>query len=340
MAKIGRRNGKYRQATRLMRLLDFLRARRFGATLEELADEFGVTERQMRRDLEAIDAAGYSTTLSLNADGRTRVVVEGSAARAVPLTLRERYGLLAARRVFDVLADTPFAEDVDSIYSKLAASLPDDQRAELKTFGDRFLYVPDGGTKAYRGKEDILDALMTGVIHRVRVHYTYKAAATGETHTGLLEPFAMALYKHGLYVLGVGVPEGEERGVRQTYVFAAERFTKAEHVRGDHFDVPADFHLEKFFEDAFGIFRGGKRQQVVVDFDASVRGRVEARQWHRTQKIKSLRGGGLRLSFSASDMTQVVGWVLDWGAHARVVAPAALVEQVAGMLRAATKQYE
>ncbi len=268
MAKQGRRQGKYRQATRLLRLLEYLRSRRFGATLVELAEEFGVTERQIRRDVDALDEAGHAIEPSLTADGRARVQVSGVRARSVPLTLRERYVLLAARRVFDVLADTPFHEDVRSIYSKIAASLPDDQRADMEAFGDRFLFIPDGGTKAYRGKEDILDGLLTGVIHRLRVRYRYRAA-NGEAHSGLLAPYAMAVYKHGLYVVGCGVPDGKEAGERQTYVFAAERFEEAQHVRGDRFEVPANFKLDEFFQGTFGIFLGGEPQRVVIDFAAA-----------------------------------------------------------------------
>ena len=338
MAKQGRGKGRYRQATRLLRILDYLRARHFGATLEELANEFHVTERQIRRDVDAIDEAGYATTLSLTADGRARVQVEGTSARAVPLSLRERFGLLAVRRVFDVLAGTPFAEDVSHIYSKIAASLPDDQRVQLKTFGDRFIYIPDGGTKPYRGKEDVLDGLFTGVIHRGRVRYRYRPA-TGEAHAGVLEPYAMALYKHGLYVLGCATPDKTQRAERQTFVFAAERFDKAVYQRNQHFEVPSDFRVDEFFQGAFGIFVGGDQRHVVVDFAAPVRARAEARQWHRTQKLKPLPDGGVRLSFHASNLTQVVGWVLEWGSHARAVEPPALVSAVTRELRAATAHY-
>ena len=339
MVKRGRSKGRYRQATRLLRILDYLRGRHFGATLEELAEEFRVTERQVRRDLDAIDEAGYATSMDLNAEGRTRVQVEGTSARAVPLTLGERYVLLAVRRVFDVLTDTPFADDIKHIYSKITGSLTKAQQDEQTAFGERFLYIPDGGTKAYRGKQEILNQLLSGVIRRARVRYRYHPA-TGDVHSGVLEPYAMALYKHGLYVLGCATPDGKERSGRETFVFAAERFDKAEFLRGDHFEVPADFHLQEFFHGAFGIFRGGEAHRVVVDFAAPVRARVEARQWHRTQKLKALPDGGVRVSFDASNLTQVVGWVLEWGSHARAIEPPELVAAVTRELRAAAAQYK
>ena len=73
-----------------------------------------------------------------------------------------------------------------------------EERAEHETFGDRFAHVPDGGTKAYEGKEDVLDALLTGVLSRKVVRHEYRDAR-GRTQRGHLAPFAMVLYKHGPY---------------------------------------------------------------------------------------------------------------------------------------------
>ena len=89
-----------------------------------------------------------------------------------------------------------------------------------------------------------------------------------------------------------------------------------------------------------GIFLGGEKQRVVIDLSATVRERIEARQWHRTQKCQRLPDGGVRLSFEAANLTQVVRWVHGWSVHGRVREPATLVEQVAGILREGAKRYE
>lgn len=54
--------------------------------------------------------------------------------------------------------------------------------------GQRFAYVPDGGTKAYEGKEDLLDALQTGILSRKVVRFWYKdshgRARSGDLFSG------------------------------------------------------------------------------------------------------------------------------------------------------------
>lgn len=327
-SKRGRKAGNYAQTERVLRLLDFLRSRHYGATYAELAERFDVTERQVRRDLEVIENAGLRLDRLAAADGRVKVCLRDAQARAVKLTQRERYGLLAARRVFDVLEGTPFEEDVESIFGKLAGSLPDDERAELERFGERFIYVPEGGTKSYLGKDDVLDALFTGTLKRLRVRFRYRAT-DAEVRAGLLEPYAVVLYKQGLYVVGAALDEAGARRARRPHVYAVERFEAAEFVRGAPFEVPKSFRAERYFDGAFGLYLGDAPAHVVVEFEPAARALVTARTWHRTQRLTDLPSGGVRMEMDVSSLTQVHTWVLGWGPLARAVAPPALVERMA-----------
>jgi DNA-binding transcriptional ArsR family regulator len=95
-------------------MLDRLRGRRRGVLIADLASEFEVTQRQVRNDLVALEEAGYTLEYGRQENRSTVILVEASS-RAVPLTRRERYTLLAVRSMFDVLRDTPFYEDVASV---------------------------------------------------------------------------------------------------------------------------------------------------------------------------------------------------------------------------------
>lgn len=330
----GRREGTYSQATRVLRLADHLR-RHVGLTFGELAERFEVTERQIERDLTALEDAGYALDYVTGDDRRMRVRLAAVRPGTIHLGVRERYTLLAVRRVFDVLRDTAFFEDVESIYEKLAAALPDDGRKHLATLGGRFVYVPDGGTKAYRGKEDVLDALLTGVIRRLRVRYRYRNA-TGAIKSGLMDPHAMVLYRLGLYVIAQTTDDeaaapppadgkkAARRGRRSPHVYAAERFLDAAFVAGQAFEVPADFKVDDYFQGAFGIFRAGdgaERQRVIVDVTKEARPYVEARVWHKSQRLFALPGGGVRLAFDIENLAEVRPWIRSWGELARVREP-------------------
>src|SRR5688500_18521273 len=127
MSMVGRRRGKYSQAQRVLEILRRLTAQRVGLTLAAHASELGVGGRQIRRDLAALDGAGYVVD-SVSIQGRAGVRLADAPTGTIQLSLRERYALLAVRRVFDVLEGTPLYEDTRSIFDKVTTSLPKEQR--------------------------------------------------------------------------------------------------------------------------------------------------------------------------------------------------------------------
>jgi predicted DNA-binding transcriptional regulator YafY len=77
----------------------------------------------------------------------------------------------------------------------------------------------------------------------------------------------------------------------------------------------------------------------VVEFSAAKAHLVSSREWHPTQQVAKQRDGRIRLSFRAPSLTPLVSWILEWGPHARALAPDALVAQVKSELEEAMKQY-
>jgi proteasome accessory factor B len=328
----GRRTGTYSQAARVLRLLDELRDLRNGLPLRDLAARFAVTERQLRRDLAVLEEAGHELAWIDDDDGPRRVKLRVDR-QLVRLGIGDRFALLAIRRVFDVLEGTPLHDYVRSVQDRLIESLPAKDRAELDTFGERFVYVPDGGLKPYKDKAEILDGLLDGVVRRQPVRFRYRTPADKVTG-GTLEPWAIALFRQGLYVIGCATEVNGKATAPlppggKPWVYAAERFELAEPVAAATFEVPKDFKLDDLIQGAFGLWISGQApSHVVIDFDAKVRALIEARTWHPTQRLRRLPDGGVRLAFDVADTTLVKSWVLSWGPLARIREPAALVDAI------------
>src|SRR4051794_24282247 len=166
------RRGDLGHVARTLRVLDELRGFRRGRLLSEIAAQLGASERTIRRDLADLRSAGFEIE-SLAITGRAAARLVEKTYSNIAITRRERYTLLAIGSLFDVLRGTPLYEDVKSLQAKLAQRMTPEEREEHATFGERFAYVPDGGTKAYAGKEDVLDALLTGVLSRRIVRFAY-----------------------------------------------------------------------------------------------------------------------------------------------------------------------
>jgi predicted DNA-binding transcriptional regulator YafY len=336
------RKGDFGQVTRALRVWDALRGFKKGRWVTEIAEQLGVSERTVRRDIQDLQDAGVDIETTKQANRIYARLTEERSYSPVAITKRERFTLLAVRRVFDVFAKTPFLEDVQSVLSKLEQRMSEKERAELTAFGEQFVYMPDHGTKSYEGKDEIIDAIQTGILNRKIVRYRYQGGR-GEPRNGYLAPFRLAMYRHGLYVIGARLKSSDDdvQGA-PLVVFAIERFTEAEHLKAHGFDIPEGSDVRDVLLGAFGphLVDENGPHDVIVEFSAEKAHLVASREWHATQVVSRLANGGVRLALTAPSLAPIVSWVLEWGPHARAIAPDLLVEKVTSELDAARRQYD
>jgi predicted DNA-binding transcriptional regulator YafY len=173
------------------------------------------------------------------------------------------------------------------------------------------------------------------------VRYRY-ADAKRRARSGYLAPFRLAMYRHGLYVIGarLNAPDADV-ATAPLAVFAIERFAEAEHLRRHPFEIPADSRVAEVLAGAFGPYLPDEAgsHDVIVEFSAEKSALVSSRDWHPTQRVTTLADGRVQIAFCAPSLAPIVSWVLEWGPHARAIAPAALVQQVTRELDAARAQY-
>lgn len=352
---MGRKAGKHTQTERCFLILARLRGMPEGIFLADLAEEFNTDRRQIERDLLAMESGTIHCDIikrdRLGPTGATRphavAILREPATKQVTLTRQERFTILAVRRMFDVLAGTPFYDDMQRVCEKLMQRVPKQDRAELAALGERFVYVPDGGTK--RLEEDAmtrLEMLRMAVMNKRVVRYEY-TRASGKRERGYLAPYAMVMYRNGLYVVGRNGKRAEHaasptKATLPRHAYAAERFKAVEMLDGlMTYEMPKELRLDHLFHGAFGIFIGeAEPQRVVVEFARSKAPLALARKWHPMQgEPETLPDGRVRLTFMLRDLKEVRSWILSWGPSARAIEPPALVAQVAQELADASEWY-
>ena len=103
-------------------------------TIDDLAVLCDVTTRTIRRDLQALEESGFPLfDDKSHDDGRTRWSINGQAFKALGagLTLSELCALYFSRTLLESLAGTPFRDDVERAFEKLASVLTPHMRQFL-----------------------------------------------------------------------------------------------------------------------------------------------------------------------------------------------------------------
>ncbi|MFO0684917.1 MAG: WYL domain-containing protein [Sandaracinus sp.] len=310
----------------MLLLLEELRGARAATRLSALAERLHVSERQLRRDAGALVEAGHELAWE-KVDGRAAVKLARPGREAIVPSQRERFSLLAVQRVFSVLEGTPFGDDVQSILGRLFRA---NDASELEAWGRRITYIAAGGIKPYGAdREEILDELLTALIHQNRVDVRYRPA-NGRAKEGVLEPHGLAIYRHGLYFVGAFVG-----GTHANYVLPLERFTSAARRRKERFELPPGFDVATVFENALGVVLGGDPVDVVLELDAKVAHLLDVRRFHRSQRTVTQPDGSVRLTMHVATTPDLISSILAWGEHCRVVEPEELRERIESTLEAA-----
>ena len=123
------------EVIRQWKMLHALAASRHGTTIPALADELNVTTRTIRRDLTALQEAGFPLFDERDEDRGVRWRLDGQVLKGLEtsFTLPELCALYLSRNLLEAVAATPFQRDLGLAFTRLEKLLS----PRLRSFLDR-----------------------------------------------------------------------------------------------------------------------------------------------------------------------------------------------------------
>ena len=300
-------------------------------TIDDLAQRPGVTTRTIRRDLEALQTAGFPLYDETH-DGKKYWTLEQKAFRRLNdtgFTLAEMSALYFSRTLVESLAGTPFERDVRSAFDKLATALT----PGMKQFLDRMPLVmqakAEPGAQATAPRTAEVAKLVEATMQHRRVTMRYHSFSSNREKTYVLEPYRLLFGQGGLYVIGM-VPEyGELR------TFAVDRIEQISLTedRFEPLELPDDA-----FAHSLGVNQGTP-ERIEIDFAPKIARYVRERVWHPSQEVTENANGGLRVTLNVVNDWALKSWILGFGRLATVISPASLAAEIGDELAAAASNY-
>jgi predicted DNA-binding transcriptional regulator YafY len=303
-------------------------------TIDDLAERTGVSTRTIRRDLEALQAAGFPLFDEVH-DGKRFWTLEQRAFRRLDdtgFTLAELTAIYFSRSLVECLAATPFQRDVRSAFDKLATALS----PGMRQFLDRLPLVIQA--KAEPGSQSLGDdpstpvtasrqsaprsarvaQLLDATINHRRAVMRYHSFSSEREKEYLIEPYRLVFAQGGFYVVAY-VPE-----YRALRTFAVERIQSLSltEERFDPMNLPADA-----FENSLGVNQGTP-ERIEIVFEPRIARHVKERVWHPSQQIREESDGRLAMTLDVCNDFALRSWILGFGPLARVVSPPELVRQI------------
>lgn len=313
------------EVIRQWKILKRIEAGRY-TTAQDLADEHGVTERTIRRDIEALQEAGFPLYDDRSDGRKVWRLVEGHRQRLTQtFTLAELAALYFGKNLMSFLGGAPFAQDLEAAFSKIREALPARSLPYLSRIQDLFSARPEP-FKDYSKKKDVIASLIDGTLHQRQLRIEYFSFNSRKTKAYTLDPYRLVYHHGGLYLYARAHEYGEVR------TFAVERISRIE-VLDSGFEVPADFNVAEYARSAFGI-AGGKPVALELVFDSEMAGYVRERVWHESQSLEERTDGSVLLKMNVAGSWELKSWIKGFVPHVRVLQPASLRDEIARELEA------
>ncbi len=313
-------------------LLKTLAARKYGATVKELATEAGVSVKTIRRDLETFQAAHFPLREVVGDYGRKKWHLESTKLPAeLNFTWEEAAALYLGRRLLDPLLGTIFWQAAREAFKKIQAVLEPVPLAYLDKFGAMFCQTLVG-THDYSKKADLIDSLMQAMEDSQTVSMAYQALQATEPVTYIVWPYGLAYHRGSLYLVG------RTRRHNEICHWKVDRIAGVA-LNGEKFERPEDFDLQKHLAKSFGVYQGEGEVCVKVRFAPAVARYVEESTWHPSRRLTRQRDGSVIAEFALDGTEEIKRWIMSFGKHAKVLEPQELRDEMVGELQEAMDLY-
>ncbi len=165
--------------------------------------------------------------------------------------------------------------------------------------------------------EEIFRTVLEGCLKRKSLSLVYYTPARDEKTARKVDPYHLFNYMGTWHLIGYC---HLRQGLRD---FNLSRITDAS-MLDEIFSVKRGFSLREYFDSAFGLYKGGEREEVVLRFTPEKAKWIRDQVWHREQKKKHLPDGSLELTFPVAHFAEVAMEVLKHGSGVEVIEPESL----------------
>jgi predicted DNA-binding transcriptional regulator YafY len=325
---------RYAEVIRQWHTLRDLDSSRHGISINELAVVRDVTTRTIRRDLAALEEAGFSLYNERGDDGTVRWKLNGAPFKTLTdagFSLSELCALYFSRTLIACMAGTPFREDLERAFEKFARLLT----PRMRQFLDRLPSVLTAKAEPIKRRDgrrsrDMIAHLIEATASHRRATIRYHSLSSRRTRDYIVEPHRLVYAQGGLYLTAY-VPD-----YREPRTFAIERLERVT-ILEETFEAPNADERDPF-PHSLGVNQGIP-ERVELVFDAQVAPYIAERRWHASQKLHLRPDGSAEMTLDVCDDPPLRSWILSFGPLVRVVSPPRLSQTVLQELERARANY-
>ena len=320
-----------RQFERLHKIHRLLANRKYPHT-EEISTQLEVNPRTVRRDIAFMrDRFGAPIQFNKSKNGFHYTHAHWEMP-LVPLTEGELLAFFVATVALRGKGVTYEDERLRRALAKIAGSLPEAISVNLGYLFENTSFQSPSHVSV---DGELLDQLYRAIIERETLEFDYFSQHIGKNGKRKADPLLLHNHEGTWYVISFDHAKQDYRD------FHSGRITNLK-TTNEFFEPPEDWDKDDYFEDGFGMYRGGKKTDVEIIFDKhQAKWMRERNCFHRKEKREELPDGKMKLSFTIGEngLGAVARFCLQYAGHCVAVKPDKLREIIKEKLEKALSQH-
>ena len=279
-------------------------------TVQKVADEYEVSTRQVKRDIEYMRDR-FEAPIEWVRAKHHYVYSE----RFKSLEFADQHLVLAYLSIQSLLQNANY---FPAISEQLLASFTSQIPSEYIEASKKIKYqVPAADSL----DPEVFAGICLSLKNKVCLAIEY-INTKNESKERRIEPFNLINYAGNWYIIAW---DHLRQGLRTFHASRIKKLSVTNEPFLDH-GKNIDAEVDKFIQSGYGIFLGEKTRTVKIKFTGKAAQIVRTQTWHPSQKRIQNENGEVELSFEAANLTEVLSKVLSFGSSAAPLAPEELVD--------------
>jgi len=319
----------YTRIHRLFKVITLIQGRN-DWTPKTLAEECGVDERTIFRDLNELEGVGVPIHFDSATNGYR---IDGDFfLPPLQLATDEALALALLCEHIGEQQQIAYLQPAWRALSKIQNQLPASVREEIEALG-RNILIRTAQAVPPDESADVFDRMTFAISQRKALICRYESIdGTAASELFDFEPYTLLFSVRAWYAIGY------HSGRESIRCLKLNRFTRVSRSERTY-TVPDDFSLEGYLGNAWRMIRGEEDHEVVLEFTPSFAQTVSDTRWHHTQQVEFRNDGSAVFRCRVSGLDEIVWWVLSHGPYCRVVKPPQLQARVLELAKKTAALY-
>ena len=292
-------------------------------TIDELAEEYGVSQKTIKRDLDKLSTKFPVVEYKEGRQKYWSLILGFKNVPPIIFLPTELYALSECTRFLKSMGEPFLRSTLESINHKIKATFDQGKHESFENLR-RIFSINLSAAKDYSAKREFLGQLFTAASEQRRVEIGYQGLKDDKPIVRKVDPYRLWYRDGSVYLVGLCHLREKIR------MFAVDRITLL-NLTKENFLIPQDFDFEAYTEHAFNVMIEDP-VHVKIRFSPEIARYIEEREWHPSQKTKKQKDGSLLLELTVGGTLEIKRWVLSFGPQAEVLEPEALVEEIRAAL--------